>query len=162
MKHTQICLCLIILFGLGLNELKSQEAVLATGGEALGNGGSQSYSIGQIVYTTISGNNGSLAQGILQPYEISVVLELDKPEVMGFVCLIYPNPSTDILYLEVENKKNENLFYQLYDISGNCIKENKISADRNEIEMKNLSASIYFLKVFVDQKEIKRFKIIKK
>jgi hypothetical protein len=42
------------------------------GGEATGSGGSVSYSVGQVVYTTNTGINGSVAQGVQQPYEFQM------------------------------------------------------------------------------------------
>jgi hypothetical protein len=56
-----------------LSTIHAQEAIPAGGGNASGSGGSASYSVGQVVYTTNTGTNGSAAQGVQQPYEISVV-----------------------------------------------------------------------------------------
>ncbi len=58
----------IFLLGLGLSELHAQEATLASGGNATGSGGSVSYSVGQVVYTTNIGTTGSVAQGVQQAY----------------------------------------------------------------------------------------------
>ncbi|MCB0409870.1 MAG: hypothetical protein KDD29_06595, partial [Flavobacteriales bacterium] len=59
----QILICSIVF---------AQENTVSSGGDALGVGGSASYSVGQVVYTTHTGVNGSIAQGVQQPYEISV------------------------------------------------------------------------------------------
>ena len=52
---------------------QAQESVNAYGGDAKGSGGTVAYSVGQIVYTTHTGATGSVAQGVQQAYEISVV-----------------------------------------------------------------------------------------
>lgn len=59
MRHKKIKLCAVLLLGLGLTRLQAQEAIPASGGNATGNGGSASYSVGQVVYTTNTGTNGS-------------------------------------------------------------------------------------------------------
>ncbi|RLD56213.1 MAG: T9SS C-terminal target domain-containing protein, partial [Bacteroidetes bacterium] len=65
---------IVALLFLGLSNLQAQEVIPATGGEASGSGGSASYTVGQVVYTTNTGTNGnSVSQGVQQPYEISVV-----------------------------------------------------------------------------------------
>jgi hypothetical protein len=68
----------------------AQSTIPATGGNAAGNGGSVSYTVGQIVYTTVSGTNGSVAQGVQQPYEISVVTGIENKEI-NLSCSIYSN-----------------------------------------------------------------------
>ena len=75
MKYKKKLLTAVMLLGLGgLTSLQAQEAIPATGGEASGSGGSASYTVGQVVYTTNVGTNGnSVAEGVQQPYEISVV-----------------------------------------------------------------------------------------
>jgi len=50
--------------------LQAQETIPASGGKASGSGGTASYSFGQVVYTTYTGTNGLVAQGVQQPFEI--------------------------------------------------------------------------------------------
>ena len=78
MKHKYITLTIVLLTGFGLSEAKAQEAPNASGGNGSGSGGSASYSMGQIVYTTNKGTNGSVAQGIQQPFEISVITAINE------------------------------------------------------------------------------------
>ncbi|MDY2585962.1 T9SS type A sorting domain-containing protein [Winogradskyella aquimaris] len=47
----------------------SQENISTSGGEATGSGGAVSYSIGQVVYSTYIGSNGTLSEGVQQPQE---------------------------------------------------------------------------------------------
>lgn len=44
----------------------AQESVNAAGGDALGFGGSASYSVGQVYFTTIGENGTTVAQGVQQ------------------------------------------------------------------------------------------------
>ena len=86
--------------------LSSQETVITTGGEATGAGGTASYSIGQVFFTTVTGTNGSIMQGVQQPYEISITLGEGETTV-NLEISVYPNPTTDRLTL----KTNDNNFW---------------------------------------------------
>jgi hypothetical protein len=48
--------------------LSAQTTVNATGGEATGGNVQMSYSIGEVVYTTVSNTSYALTQGEQQPY----------------------------------------------------------------------------------------------
>jgi hypothetical protein len=143
------------------NLLQAQFAIPATGGNASGTGGSVSYSVGQVVYTTNTGTNGTSAQGVQQPYEISVATGIAEAKDISLTCMVYPNPVSDFLTLKVDNYDNENLSYKLFNASGIILESKKVSGDETTISMANLLPSIYFLKVIDGNKEIKIFKIIK-
>lgn len=161
MRHKRLKLSAILLLGFGLTGLQAQEAITATGGNASGSGGSASYSVGQVVYQTNTGANGSAAQGVQQPYEISVVIGIDEAKDINLTVAAYPNPTTDFLTLKVENYDKENLTYQLYDISGKLLENKKIEGNETNLVMSNLIPASYFLKVTDNNKEVKTFKIIK-
>jgi len=149
---------LIVFVGL---PILAQEAILAAGGDASSNGGSVSYTVGQVFYTTNTGTNGSVAEGVQQPYEISVVVGLEKAQDSKLVCTVYPNPATDLLTLETENPNNKNLFYQLYDITGILLISKKLINIKTTIPMTNLPPATYLLKITDNQKVVKTFRIIK-
>ena len=158
MKQKKIKLS-ILLLGLGLTA-QAQQATTATGGNASGSGGTVAYSVGQIVYTTNTGTNGSVAQGVQQPYEISTVLAIDNHSIK-LELTAYPNPTTNYLTLNVGNAELSTLNFQLYDISGKLIENRKIISNTETIGMENLPSATYFLKVTNNNNEIKTFKIIK-
>ncbi|HPB24672.1 MAG TPA: T9SS type A sorting domain-containing protein [Bacteroidales bacterium] len=139
----------------------AQQATVTAGGNASGTGGSASYSVGQIVYTTNTGANGSVAQGVQQPFEISVVTGIKQAEDINLICSAYPNPATEVLILSVENYNNEKLFYQLYDVYGNLLESKIVTNSKTPISLESLAPELYFLKLTDDNKEIKVFKIIK-
>ena len=161
MKYKKLKLSTIVLLGLGLARLQAQEAITAAGGEASGSGGAVSYSVGQVVYTTNTGANGSIAQGVQQPYEISVITGLEEAKGMELECAVYPNPATDFLTFKVKNYAHMNLSYQLFDMNGKLIENRKITSNETQINIGMLVPGTYFLKVFDNQKEIKTFQIIK-
>lgn len=158
MKHKKIKLG-VLLLGFSLSA-QAQQAATASGGNASGSGGTVAYSVGQVVYTTNTGSNGSVAQGVQQAYEISIVLGVENHQVQ--LIQVYPNPTIDYLTLNVGNSDISSLNFQLYDITGKLIENKKIASPIETILMGNLPSAIYFLKVTNNNEEVKTFKIIKK
>jgi len=161
MKYKKLKFSALLLLGLGLTGLQAQESVNATGGNASGSGGTVAYSVGQVVYTTNTGANGSVAQGVQQPFEISVVLAIEEAQGINLSVSAYPNPTTDYLTLEVNEFELSNLNFQLYDISGKLLQNEKITGNQTSIVMSNLVPATYFVKIIQSNKELKTFKIIK-
>jgi hypothetical protein len=161
MKKTKEKSIALLLFGFAIVTAQAQQASTATGGTASGSGGTVAYSVGQVVYTTNTGSNGSVAQGVQQPYEIFVELGVEDPKI-SLTMQAYPNPTIDALTLNVGNNELSNLNFQLIDLNGRVIENRIISNAIETIGMENLAAAVYFLKVTRSNKEIKTFKIIKK
>lgn len=161
MVKEKLKLSAVLLFFIGLTVLQAQQVVTTSGGNATGTGGTASYTVGQIVYTTYSNSNGSVSQGVQQPYEISVVTGLEKAKDINLSCSVYPNPTTDFLTLKVINYETENLSYRLYGVGGNLIETKKVTVDETQISMANLISGIYILKIATGNKEVKTFKIVK-
>jgi hypothetical protein len=161
MGNNKLKLSAVLLLVIGLTGLQAQNAIPASGGNASGSGGTVSYTVGQIVYTTNGNANGSAAQGVQQPYEISVITGIEEALDISLEIVVYPNPTKDFVKLKIENYEVQNLRYQLYDINGSLIKDNKVEGQETNIIMQNLLPSIYFLKVTDNKKVVKIFKIIK-
>ena len=161
MKHSSIALFAVCLSGFGLARVSAQETASASGGEASGSGGTVSYSIGQVAYTTQEGNNGSVVQGVQQPFEISIVLGLEGSEGISLNLSAFPNPATDHLTLKADRYNDNNLSYELFDLNGRLLLQNRINSNESGIRMLDYPYGVYLLKVLSNNKEIKTFKILK-
>ena len=161
MRHKKLKLVAVLLLGLGLTGLQAQESLNATGGDASGSGGAASYSIGQIVYTTNTGTNGSVAQGVQQPYEIAVVTGIEEAEEITMSISAYPNPTTDYLILNINEFDISNLMYQLFDMNGKLLQDEIITGKQTRIYMSDFVAASYFVRVIQGNKEIKTFIVVK-
>jgi hypothetical protein len=162
MKHIKPIASIAFLL-LGLGGLHAQENAVTTGGEATGAGGTASYSVGQVVYTTATGTNGSVAQGVQQPYEISVITGVKETSI-NLEMNVYPNPTTNFLSLKVDastSLSNQQLSYQLIDLQGKVITNKKVTATNSTINVENLPKAIYFLNVTKNNQLVKTFKVIK-
>jgi Putative metal-binding motif/Secretion system C-terminal sorting domain len=71
MKKIVTILALITLSFSGF-VVHAQNGTVASGGNATGSGGSVSYSVGQVFYTTNSGSNGKASQGVQQVFDLIV------------------------------------------------------------------------------------------
>ena len=159
MRHlNSIATALLVL--LGIAGLHAQETVSATGGDATGSGGSSSFAVGQVIYTTNTGTNGSVAQGVQQPYEISITLGIEVTEI-DLVLIAYPNPTNNTITLNIGNYNNEKLTYQLYDMNGKIVGSKQVVNSSTTIGMQDLPVGNYLLNVFDNNSLIKTFRIVK-
>lgn len=154
-------LCSQFLLFIGSIGLNAQNAIPASGGNAAGTGGSVSYTVGQVVYSQVSGTNGIITQGVQQPFEISVVTAIKEADGITLEMIVYPNPATDFIRLRIVNFEIENLVYRLYDITGSMLKTDEVDVEETTISMQDLRPSTYFLKIIQGTKDIKTFKLIK-
>jgi hypothetical protein len=162
MKNSNYYPFLLFFTIISISKSYSQQSITASGDNATGTGGSSSYSIGQIMYTSQTGTGGLITLGVQQPYEI-VTLGNDDLAEINLVMSAYPNPTTDVLNLVVSDDKWNNLTYQLFDINGRTVVNlQKITASETSVSMQELQLGIYFLAVSSENKTIKTFKIIKK
>jgi hypothetical protein len=161
MKSLELKFSVVLIVSIGYTQIYAQEGISTSGGNIRGSGGSVSYTVGQTFYTSSKGADGSIIQGVQQPYEIIVNSGASEIDGINLFMSTYPNPTNDFIQLFVENETFENFKYELYDIKGHLL-ENKI-LDTNEtfISMRNLPIAVYFLKVKQGEQEVKTFKIIK-
>lgn len=164
MHKKKVKLCVLLLSGLGLAGLQAQEAIPATGGNASGSGGTVSYSVGQVVYTTNPGTSGTVTQGVQQAYIISATNGIDDKSI-DLTYKVFPNPTTDYLNLKMDNYQSSTYIFQLFDINGRMIGSETIVANETSISMNKLNSGNYLLKIIETKtgatKEVKSFKIIK-
>ncbi|MFB6320642.1 T9SS type A sorting domain-containing protein [Saccharicrinis sp. FJH54] len=139
----------------------AQEVLTTTGGYATGTNGSVSYSVGQVTYQTRSGKNGSVAEGVQQPFEISVISTIKETDGISLNFIVYPNPATTNLTLDIVDFELSNLIFELFDVNGKILKIGKITTTRTNINITSLESATYLVKVIRDNQEIKTFKIIK-
>lgn len=162
MRLKRFKLSAVLLLGFGLSGLQAQESINATGGNASGSGGSVSYSVGQVVYQTNTGTSRSVAEGVQQPYEISVVTGIEEAKGISLSVSAYPNPTTDNLTLVVEDFELSSLYFQLFDMNGKLLQNKEITGTRSSIVMTHFVSATYLVKIIQGSKQVKTFNIIKK
>jgi len=119
-----------------------------------------SFSLSEYNFTENANANYYVVVGVQQPYEISTTTSIvDMQNNISINCSVFPNPT--IHYLNLIVSDNTDLHYTIYDINGNKISNKKINDLETIIDFENHANTIYFLKIFKKEIEIKTFKIIK-
>jgi hypothetical protein len=138
----------------------SQEAIPVSGGEASGSGGSGSYTVGQVFYTTQTAATGSVSQGVQHPFEFQTLSNAALTTV-NLTAVSYPNPTKDFIILKITDSALNNLRYTLFDVNGKSIASGSITESSTQIQLKHLSIGTYILKVSQQNQSLKTFKILK-
>ena len=151
----------MLLLILKLTGVTAQEAILTSGTDATGTGGSVAYSVGQIAYTSEEGSSGSLTQGVQQSYEISIFTGVENKKI-GLEISAFPNPTKNHLTITINNMELSNLTFQIFDASGRFLQKKKITDNHTTVNLRHYSSGTYFIKISKGNVELKNFKIVKK
>jgi hypothetical protein len=157
MKHIKTIIGFLFLF-LKLGGLQAQESLAASGGEATAVGGVVSYSIGQMIYTSATGINGSVALGVQQPCEILTITGINETNI-NLMLSIYPNPTTN--YLILKTLDSNNISYQLYNFEGKIIDSKIVIDNLSKICLVEQPKGTYFLNIVHNNHIMRIFKVIK-
>lgn len=141
-----------------ITHIFAQQNTVATGGDASGAGGSVSFTVGQIDYSSFDGSGGNINQGVQQPYEFFLSVGIE--EQSSIVTSIYPNPTTSNVIIQLSGLEQE-LTYELTDAKGKLISSKAISSPITEISMSDLSTGYYHLSIITESRTIEQIKIIK-
>jgi hypothetical protein len=137
-------------------EIFAQQATVTSGGNATGTGGSFSYSIGQVC--NASNNEGTILEGVQQPYEIYAVSV--EESLFELELNLYPNPTTNELTIEIPNFK-AGLTATIYDSKGLLLDSVKLSSSRTSISANHWAASTYYIHVAGESGNSAKYKLIK-
>ncbi len=142
--------------------LSAQSAVVPAGGSATGNGGTVTYTVGQIADQKVDGGGRYIIEGVQQPYEIQVVGINSYPGI-NLTAIVYPNPTADKVMLSIRDYEipSTGLMLQLFDLSGKFLKTMVITDADTEIDFSGYAASTYQLRVVNQKQLLKTFKVVK-
>ena len=114
--------------------------------------------IGQVDYQSSFTDNNHVSEGMQQPYEITEILSTKK--MLQLEIKLYPNPTSDIVIIEIIDLPKNTIKYELTDIEGRLIYKGVLYGS-NSISLKEVIPSTYILRVFDNKSSQKTFKIIK-
>lgn len=105
---------------------------------------------------------GDLVTGAYDIGQLIVPYGVDVPhyDVTSKVSL-FPNPTSDKVYLHLEMENIDNCFYYLYDILGREIQNNNIISTQTELSFAPFESGVYILRIIMENTLVKDFKIIK-
>jgi hypothetical protein len=158
-RTTLLAIAACLLFA--KHSMHSQETISTAGGKATGSGGSSTYTIGQLVYTTQTESNGSISQGVQQAYEFQT-LSNQELTIVNLKASMYPNPTSNHVTVRISDSALKDFKYTLFDLGGKTITNRVIRTVKTKVDMHHLAIGIYLLKISKKQQVLKTFRIIKK
>jgi hypothetical protein len=157
MKMLNRLFIVLILISLGMN-VRAQELVSSAGGMYSDAQLNVSWTIGESVIETFTGENYVLTQGFQQPGLALVGIE-NLDEQFADV-KVYPNPTSDYVRLDL-NVDIKNLSYRLLNASGKVIDTEIIQNPSTKISFSEVEAGIYLVQLMDGSKSVKIFRIVK-
>jgi Secretion system C-terminal sorting domain len=149
----------VVATGVAMSSL-SQSACLSAGGDASGAGGSISFSIGQVDYVAVNGANGSVFQGVQQPFELFDIIGVAEVGATSTMS-VFPNPATTSVQVMV-NGDLGNTYLDLYDAVGKLISTTRITSLQTNLDLQDMANGIYFMKLRKSSgEELESIKLIK-
>ena len=143
-----------------LQEFKAQQTLLSASGKSGGLNGSVEYSIGELLAPS-SGEEGSIADGIQQPYEslIPFTTNLSLIQISPKI-KVYPSPTRSYINLEL-GSHNRIVNASLFDSQGRHISTLKTLGLITKIHLDTLLPGVYILKVKTSSSQTQSFRVIK-
>jgi hypothetical protein len=138
-------------------QTKTQQ-MIGSAGNSVSNGTAQlSWSVGEPITKTGSNGGIELAQGF-HPRTLSIT---SMDELGSSSISIYPNPTSDLLLVDLNEKNISKGSYTLTDIHGRVIQQEKIETAKFQVSFRELPAAAYLIQISIEDK-IRTYKIIKK
>ena len=145
--------------------LIAQSAIVPVGGDAQGNGGSVSYTVGQIAVQNVTNSDGSIsvAEGVQQAYEIMTVGVDDYPQI-ALNAVVYPNPTENIAQLQLNGFEIPagGLRATLYDGNGKQLQSVTVTDNLTAFQIGQYATGTYYLEVRDGKRVLKTFKVVRK
>ena len=149
---------------LGVMPAFAQSAIVPVGGDAQGNGGSVSYTVGQIAVQTVTNSNGSITivEGVQQPYEIQTV-GVDAYPQIALDAVVYPNPTDNVAQLRLNGFEipADGLRANLYDGNGKRLQTIPVTDDLTTFQIGQYATGTYYLEVRDEKRILKTFKVVR-
>jgi hypothetical protein len=117
--------------------------------------GSVSFTIGSVFYIG-KAQTFSITEGLQQSYIINQI-----PGKSILKVLLYPNPTSDLIFFKVENLNFKNLSYRIYDLTGRLMSEGKINNINTSVSLQKFNSNIFIVRIYRNAIEERSFKIFK-
>lgn len=145
--------------------LRAQATFGIVGGEVSGEGGSMSYTMGQIAVetsyarvTNASKVAANLREGVHQTYTVEE-LAIDGVAALDFDISVYPNPTTDNVTVKT-GRNDMDMCFELYGVDGRLMQKGLIREAEQNIDMQDYAAGAYILRI-ASGKRMNNYRIVK-
>ena len=90
-----------------------------------------------------------------------VTLPVSTNELKNENIKIYPNPVTDIVFIENYIPNTEEFFFEIFDVFGNKVFRSNLSKDKLEVDLTFLKSGLYIVKIQNQNQILLNKKLIK-
>lgn len=133
----------LLLFSLLSFVVNSQSSISTLGGNISNTEGSVSFTIGLLDYVNQSNTNGSIHQGVQQPFEWFTVVSVEESTFSNGVS-IFPNPTRGEIIVHLNSTENA-VNARVYDALGKFIFSQTLSSPQNRMELSALANGAYYI-----------------
>lgn len=159
---------IIIIVGLVFKLLPAQiekapSILSSSGGYGENESFSISWTLGDIVISTLEGNNLILTQGFQQPPNLEVSIRQHEIE---WDIYVYPNPFMNELNIQFELNDEKDFLMEIQDVTGRVLMQETYervnSGDLRFLSTSGLASGVYFLRILTrDYQQLKVHSISK-
>ena len=133
----------------------AQKVINTTGKSITGNNLQVSYSVGEIAITPFKNGQGSVTQGLLQPFEFRVAT--NEPFDQQYTLRCFPNPTVGNLTIETDYKNFK--IWQIVSMNGQVLSEQTFNYQ--PLDVANLPVGSHLLILRGENNISKTIKIVK-
>lgn len=134
------------------------EVISSAGGDYSDNNISVSWTIGEPVISTLKQGDFVITQGFHQSKYI--VTSINETKIVPFEVNVFPNPTTDLINVKINQTDLKGYDIKLFDISGKILYSKNIKSNNNQLDLSQYNAGQYILKVS-NKKSTRSFSIVK-
>lgn len=113
-------------------EIKPQ--IVSTAGATMNQSNAKlSFTVGEIVVKTVTNGTNSIGQGFTNSTTNNIITAIKEPKASLLQMKVYPNPASDLIYVDISDNKVPNIQLSVYDITGKQISNDNYAAGNNHI-----------------------------
>ena len=152
-----------VIISIGCGIMAAQASVHTSGGDVVGAGGSVAFSVGQVAYTHVNDDGGSVSLGVQQAYK-AMMVGTDRPATdISFT--VYPNPFH--ASIQIRGKASDSkafggaYFVSVFDMNGHRLVHQKIDVEETSIPFGKYSDAGYLLQIHRNELLLETFTLVK-
>lgn len=150
---------IIITITISCRIVNSQQVVSNMGASLQNSSGSISFTLGEPVIATLSASDGIVTQGFHQTKLTVTAIEENLGSPMSVK--VFPNPTTNVLYVSLDCDEIRHIKLVLYDISGKILTAINADKDFMEVDFSGYLPGTYIIKIYKGRMTLGAYKIVK-
>ncbi len=129
----------------------SQECISSSGETLTSTFGSISYTIGQISNENNVSSTFQIQEGVQQVFNQNNSVKIDEGQ-LDIGVIIYPNPCSDFLQIDFNEKSNSKYRYEIFNTEGRLMISGELNSKSTKLETRLFPSASYLLRLKGDDK----------